>query len=381
MCPTCCRYIGIAIIGQPGRPYILKNITQNTGILPINLGVASLQEGTYTIVHYYDLEPILQELQDLNTQHSRLRKFTNTSLELQNYDKIASHIKAQIQDKIYSINFTFKQARSKRSLFPQLGSVLKVVTGNLDETDGTRYDRILKDIQTNGERLQKQAELQYTLNTEAVKRFDLIVQNIEHNEQVLETKISQIAELVEKGLDVGISEPVYNQLIFLYNNLYSITQEVENALSFCRAKIFHPSILKFEELQSELNKLRSLHQGQIPVEITNLSELQKLIDVSCKVVHNKIHFFLSFPVNYETKFDLYFLLPIPTFTALGYSTILPKNKYLLKSGSNIKAMNNMCELDNPFQCFSKDVDHSNADNCETPDFCKLRYLQLVSIPL
>ncbi|KAI5735854.1 hypothetical protein M8J77_023578 [Diaphorina citri] len=25
----------------------------------------------------------------------------------------------------------------------------------------------------------------------------------------------------------------------------------------------------------------------------------------------------------------------------------------------------MCELDNPFQCFSKDVDHSNADNCET----------------
>lgn len=318
-------------------------------------------------MHYYDLEPILQELDDLNTQHDRLRKVTNTSSELQNFDKIAAHLRTVILDKIYSINFNFRQLRPKRSLFPKLGTVVKFITGNLDENDQTKYNQILNDIQTNGERLQRQAELQYTFNTEAVKRFDLVVQNIEHNEQVLATKISQVSEILEKGLldHSLLSEPAYNQLIFLYNNLYNIVQEIENSLSFCHARTYHPSILRFEELQSILSNLTFLHQGQIPVETSNLSELQKLIDVSCKVVNNKIVFFLSFPVNYNTKFDLYYLLSIPTHTNLGFATILPKNKYLLKSGNIIKTMNNKCELGTSYQCFSKDVDHSNADNCET----------------
>lgn len=312
------------------------------------------------------MQPILDELNDLNKQYDNLLATkTNNSIS-ENYDKIINHLKITIINKLNTINFNLPQTRNKRSLFPHIGSLLKTITGNLDEEDGTRFRKIINDIETNGQNLQQQMNLQYTLNTETIKRFELTIKNVEHNEELLAQRITEIAQMTDKGHDPFIfMEPTYNQLIILYNNLYNILQEIENSLTFCQTKTFHPSILRFEELQIELNKLESLHKGQIPIRNKSLSELQTLIDVSCKVKNHKIIYFLSFPINFDTDFNLYFLLPIPTLNNLVFTTILPKNKYLLKSDRTIKPLKEMCASNNPIQCFSNNLDHSNPDECET----------------
>lgn len=90
------------------RAFHIKNLTQNAGLVPINLGPARLQRNDYTIVHFYDLNPLLREFENLNIQHKELQynlqnKSTNFSLELVNYNKIIVHIKTIIIDKISNI--------------------------------------------------------------------------------------------------------------------------------------------------------------------------------------------------------------------------------------------------------------------------------------
>lgn len=290
-------------------------------------------------------------------------------MELENYDKIINHVRKLVQEKLKTISFSFAKPRPKRSILPQMGSIIKLITGNLDSKDGDRYDLLLNEIRANQKILQQSTEQQYTFNIETTKRFDLTVQNIEHNEQLLEKKISQLTDYVQNELgidsifDTIIAEQAYNQLIILYNNLHSVLQDIENSLTFCRAHIFHPSILKFEELQRELEKLEKNSRLGVPLEVENLSDLQKLLQVECRVEELKIIYFLSFPINLDTNFELYHLLSIPSMSNLGYSTIIPPNKYFLKSKNLVKSLNDICTLGNPFQCRKSDI-NNNLNGCE-----------------
>lgn len=370
--------------GTTARDVELQNITCNSGVLPINLGAARLEQNSYTIVHYYNLTPLTEELNDLSLQSVNLQSITLNASEfhsnLENYRKIIFHQQVTIQEKLNSINFSYppknpyQTLRRKRSLFPKLGSILKLVTGNLDETDGKRYQEILQDIQTNQINSQRQHDLQYTLSTQVIQRFEQTVKNIEHNELVLKSRISQLSDIVQKEfielnpLNILVAGEAFNQLIMLYNSILTILQDIENSLTFCRLKTFHPSIMKPNELLTEIQKINTNFPGQVPVNVKSLSDIQRFIEVDCKIANDKIVYFLSFPLNFNTQFDLYFLFPIPTFNNLGYSTVIPNHKYFLKSVSSIKTLSKHCEAGNPFQCFKEDL--SNG-----PSLCESQVLQ------
>lgn len=281
-------------------------------------------------------------------------------------------------ERINSINFSFPSHRVKRAIFPQLGSVIKTITGNLDATDSDKYDFIIQDLFKNEDKLQKQLDLQYTLNGEAVKRFELTVQNIQHNEEILKNKILQLGQIfTEEGISsIMIAEDAFHQLIALYNSFLTILQDIQNSLTFCRAKIYHPSILSPSQLLNELNKLKIQYGNRIPLDINSISDLQRILNVDCKVQDSKIIYFLSFPINYITQYDLYFLMSIPSLNDVGFTTIIPRNHYLLKSTSLIKPLNDVCEVNNSFQCFQRNI-ANNLGECEkqilqggNPDPCE-----------
>ncbi|XP_026680062.1 uncharacterized protein LOC113467830 [Diaphorina citri] len=352
------------------------------------MGSAKLQESTHTMVHYYDLQPLLEELDGLNQQFKSIKEATanktHLGKELENYNRIVSYLQTSSQDKINTINFSYSPKRTKRAFFPQIGSIVKTITGNLDSTDAERYDLIIQNILKNENNIQKQLDLQYTFNNEAVKRFELTVQNIQHNEEILRNKILQLGEVfTEEGISaLMIAEDAFHQLVTLYSSLLSILQDVENSLTFCRAKIYHPSILRPSELHSELEKLKSTHGNKIPLEINNISDLQKLLNVDCRIENSKIIYFISFPINQDIQYDLYFLKSIPSLSELGFTTVIPKNHYFLKSGSSIKPLNDICEQGSSFQCFQKNVVNSIKEcerqilQGEKPESCKYVTLEI-----
>lgn len=343
-------------------------MTSNPGVLPIELGEARLQRDTHTIVHYYNITPILEELKDLQGQHYRLKEAINSrptiKREVENYNNIILHLRDSIDEKLASINLGEKTKRPKRSLYNEAGTFIKGFTGNLDAGDGERYDRILKDLTTNANNLQYQMNLQYTFNKESVRKFEDTVRKIEHNEIVLKARIDQLANITEGTVTMSqliVTKELFNQIIILYSTLVSILQDIENSLTFCRMGIYHPSILKSNDLISILKHVSV--NTKIPLNFYSLSEIQSLITVKCKIESNKIIYFLSFPVNYETLYKMYLLLSIPSFNNNGITTIIPKNRYFLRSNTTVKPLNSACELGNPFQCYQRNLD-PKISNCE-----------------
>ncbi|CAH0384825.1 unnamed protein product [Bemisia tabaci] len=131
----------------------IKNITSNPGIMPLELGDAKLQRTTHTLVHYYSTEILSHEFSILNSQY--IAFLSNVSIDHAAMPTVEPQLKninftiATIKEKLAFTKpstaaiHTHKnktKTRSRRGLLNVLGSGIKLVTGNLDDSDGQRYE-------------------------------------------------------------------------------------------------------------------------------------------------------------------------------------------------------------------------------------------------
>lgn len=318
--------------------------------------------------------------------NSYLRNSSSHPEDLDNYNKASTHIRSLIQDKLDSINFKKTKHRTRRAFFKDIGATIKLLTGNLDENDGERINKILTHLESNQGLLQKQIQLQYSLNEEVIKNFNKTIQNILHNERALNMRVIQLLAITQETLDIPqtlFAKDIYNQMIILYNSILSVLQDIENSLTFCKLKTLHPSIITPTELFNELDKISSYYSQELPFELIHekIFEFEKLIEVDCYIEKSKIIYLLSLPINFNIEYDLYYLLPIPTYIESTYATIIPKTRYLLKSKDSIKPLLERCP-NKPYQCPSHFL--SNADTkCESqilfrkvPSDCELIKLEI-----
>lgn len=350
----------------------MKDITHNPGLLPVNLGAAKLQQSSHTFIHYYDVSPLDAEFQDLNDQHKELARVVSIensyTTELANYDKVIRYLQEKINDKLNGIYYRHPK-RTRRGLYNGLGTIAKGITGLLDDNDGQRIDQVLGLLQTNEHTLEKQIEMQYTINNNIIQEFNRTVKNLEHNEQLLHNRINELTDIIEEefeAADVLIAKDLFNQLIILYNAILNILQEIENSLTFCYLKTYHPSILNTEDLFRELEKISTHYGRQLPMELKmeNIPDFQRLLSVDCRIEDKKIIYLLSMPINFDIDFDLFYLLPIPSKVEEGYVTILPNNKYFLRSKNLVKSLGKPCTLyTSAFQCPNNALS-TIAEECE-----------------
>lgn len=342
------------------------------GVLPINLGPAKLQRTEHTFVHYYDLSLLYKEYFSLNNQYNTAKSsFKNASLysQVENYDKMIQFIKLNIDNKIENIDIHSTSTKTKRGLFNGIGSLLKGLTGNLDANDGQRIDTILNHLKNNQMKLQEQIKMQYSVNNEVIKRFNDTLQDIQHNELALKSKIVWNEMLIQKGAahqNILFARDIFNQLIILYNTVLNVLEEIENSLTFCKLKTLHPSIIKPKDLFLELQRISSHYKNQFPYELNfqNILDFESIIEIHCKVEYHRINYLLSIPIDYETLFDLYYLLPIPTKHESEFYSIIPDTKYVLKSKDNlVKPLNDKCTQGKVFHCPSY-LQISSKTDCE-----------------
>ncbi|KAL1463854.1 hypothetical protein WDU94_015554 [Cyamophila willieti] len=363
------------------------NITENPGVLPINLGPARLQRSTHTFLHYYDLEPIYQEIEELDSHHNILNELIRNKTfgeflnpeDLDNYNKATLHIRKLLQDKLDGITpgkLDKPNKRNRRSFLRNIGSTIKLITGNLDEDDGERINDMLKQLSINQDLILDQIKGQYSVSHKIIEDFNNTVQNILHNERTLKTHLELITNTTQHVLDVSFLaydkahllaiKDTYNQLIIIYNSLLSLLQDVENSLTFCKIKTLHPSIITPGELFTELQKISHHYNQELPLELNykNIFQFEKLIEVDCHIEDTKIVYLLHLPINFQIEFELYYLLPLPTFIESNYFTVIPTSRYILKSNNIIKPLTGRCNPNKPHQCSSHLLSNSNV-KCET----------------
>lgn len=348
----------------------MKDITFNPGLLPIQLGPARLQKTQHTLVHFYDLLPIKNQIDRLNNNYKILSANIHDKghfAKVENYDLLFRHLYRSVKEKLTNI-FPQNQNRKKRGLIDGLGSAIKFFTGNMDARDAERINKITEHLKRNQMNLQAQIDNQYSLNNGIIKQFNATVQNIQYNENLLKRKILNFNENLinnTKEIDSIYLTDLFNQLILTYNTVLNILTEIENSLTFCSIGVIHPSVIKINDLLHELQKLVLFYKDEMPLPVImpNIFKYQSLMQVHCKHDEDKIIYFLTVPIEFNTNFELYYLESLPTLVNNKYFTIIPNFKYFLKNKETIRPLLSICSTSSSFHCPARLVTTGNT-SCE-----------------
>lgn len=333
----------------------IRNLENNPGIIPLKLGTAKITKYTHTLIHYYDLNPIITEISRLQTQSANLKKLIIEdkyySIDTSNYLKILNFAEEKVEDKLLEI--LPQQQRVKRGLINGLGSIFKSITGNLDANDGERYEKLIRELQENQVKLASNIKNQNSLSIDLINNFNKTIQQISHNEKLLEMKINQISDRILYKETTFFIKDIMNQIITMYEIINSILQDIENSISFLKLQIMHPSIIKTKDLFNELKKLRKeVKRNQLPLELTldNILLYEKIIKIDGYILNNKITYILYIPITYPSEFNYYHLFSIPILTQGQFKAIIPRNKYLVKDGLYFAFLSDPC-IEVPTQTF------------------------------
>lgn len=354
---------------------MVKDLQNSPGLIPLKLGSAKIQEYTHSLIHYYDLNPLISEINKLKTHSENLRQSvklnSDYSNDTSNYLKVLELTEDKVENKL--IELLPNPKRLKRGLINGLGSIFKVISGNLDATDGEKYDKLIEELQNNQNNLAQSLRKQNSLSLSLINKFNSTIRQMIHNEKLLESKINQISQIVTKAVyrenSMYIKDTI-NQIINLFEVINSVLQDIENSIAFAKLGVMHPSIMTTAHLYNELIALQKyLKEEQLPIEINheNILLYEKIIKVKGYIKHNKITYILQIPITYPFIFDYLHLFSVPIKKQGQFKAIIPKNKYLTKNILYYAFSRETCEhiSSHHYLCDEMDLQEiSETDPCE-----------------
>lgn len=325
-----------AVLGLEDK-ILLRKLEDNPGLMPVKIGNAKIRDYGYTLIHFYDLNLMIKEINKLHLKSQNITNLISLHKEYfaesVNYLKILNLVQTRVENKIKEI--IPHPERIKRGLINILGSVFKAITGNLDATDGDRYERIIKELQTNENKLADSISKQNSISINVINKFNYTIEQVNKHEKLLESKINQISLIIQKTTfreNCLYIKDVLNQIINIYEIIDSTLQDIENSITFCKLKIMHPSIIRTEDLYTELNNLQKrLSSGQMLTKINfeNIFLYEKLINIEGFIINNKITYLLHIPITLTENFEIFHLYSVPVLSQSQFKVILPRNKYLV----------------------------------------------------
>lgn len=288
----------------------------------------------------------------INQDETYKQEFTNSLKSL----PILEH---KIENQIYQLNPSINISnitvtKTKRGIINPLGSIIKCITGNLDNSDAEYYDEQIKQLQLNQNNLKKNLLNQVTLLETTIDKFQDLVYNISHNQNKLESNIMHIQEIIEKvSLQEITSHQFYkiniliNQFIFMYQTISDILTNVEVAISFAKLNTLHNSIVNPLELLSEINKFKHhLNLDVLPLEsnIENLLNIEQIIEIKSYVKESTIVFILELPLVKLDVFQYYQLYPVPIpENPFEFYINFPHTPYLALNEEKYSYLNQHCK--------------------------------------
>ena len=322
-------------------------------------------EYSHNLIHYYDLNPIIIEINKLHYRSENITKSLITHkeyfAETSNYLKILKLTQDRVESKIKEI--LPHPLRIRRGLVNIVGSVFKAVTGNLDATDGERYENLIKNLENNQNKLADNIRNQNSISTSVIEKFSSTVQQISQNEKLIEGKINQISLIVQNITykeNMHFIKDILNQIINLYEIIDSMLQDIENSITFSKQKIMHPSIITLKNLLQELKHVETIvGTNKLPLEVNfeNVFLFEKLMDVDCYILNNKITYLLRVPIINPNNFDYYHLFSVPVLHQSLFKVVIPRDKYLIKNQFRYTHRATPCKeiLPNSYLCHKEDL--------------------------
>lgn len=315
----------------------LEQLDNGPGLLPFKLGPTKLITQYHSFIQYIELTDIENQLDSIYSQinnfRTQLNNYTLPVFELQIDYLNTKLIKITSQLKSLEPN------RIKRGLVDGLGSFIKSITGNLDQSDAEKYNKAIKMLENNNEKLITEINSHISLNKEWTSQYTQIISNIVDNQQ----KINETLNLIlDKNNLSEIRFAKFAQLLAIItenvDDLYLELVRLENTLAFIRASSTHHSMLSIDNLEKMIIRLKNIYNDNKIVD-ADLRDYYNIIKPGSYFIDKRIVVIFKFPIISPNDFDLYRLAIVPN---KAHQTFIPPYPLMATDGRLFMYMEAEC---------------------------------------
>lgn len=274
--------------------------------------------------------------------HDNLQHFI---IPLKPHYTMLKSISNKINEKINNIGIT--TMRRKRYLLNAAGSLIKWITGNLDENDGKYFNEAIDRLEKDDTQTQSLMRSQISITTKIIKSFNHTIRKLMIDDQYLENNLKSIQTFLNKNEEktyyLARQVEILNNcesLLEVYMLLSNEINDIENSLTFAKLKVLHPSIISSMQLLEQLTNIsNTLAPNEIlpaSPNVRTIGQIANLITLKGFTTANRVVFILNIPLTSNEVYTSYHLFSIPTRHPSSnlFHTIVPESKYIGISQDN-----------------------------------------------
>lgn len=265
-------------------------------------------------------------------------KLSHTDSSLFKYQ--TRHLYAKL-DKVLMQLDTLRPSRTKRGLINPLGTIIKSISGNLDNEDALKFENALRTLNKNDQILSQSLNKHITLYKEMTIQQNQIIRNISLNQVKLERALTFVMNMTNDNERIIHYVHLVQLFAILSENVQELMSEInriENILAFSRNKSIHHSILSVKDVRNIISQLkRTYRSGQI-IDI-DIRDYYEILSLASYFTESTVVIVLKFPITFSTEYQLYELCPVPNKESL---IIVPTAPYIASNSQEYVYMEAEC---------------------------------------
>ena len=333
------------------------NPIESPGYILDNLGLAKYKVNYHKIYFTISIEEIENAYSKLvlNQIHIASR-LNDKALSLANIYKRDIDLLSEDINKLRI--YSRPNRLSKRGLINGLGSVIKYISGNLDQNDLNEIQNTFQKIDINEKKLMTEISNLHPFTGQITERWQKYI-----------TKIQTFAESILKELNI-LNNQLNNDIkihiqLDQIQNLRNYVQILLRTISFSTQETLNVELIKQKELQEIFNYLYNVHShDEIASDIPTLLEI---IKVNLMFTSKILFITLKIPVLADELLHFSKIIPIPN---SNNNILLPPYTFTLNSKGLTKWTNEECKKTFSFWYCQKEP---HEDTCTLDDLSKCNF--------
>lgn len=327
----------------------LRSLENNPGVLPVKTGQAFKQEDKWTVIKMVDLGDLRNNLafnvlkykefiRLVDIHKPFINEFYNIQLQTQN-------IHDMTLDKFEQL---FPSTRVKRGILNPIGSLIKIITGNLDHDDALRYDKLISNVKNDQIVLDKKL----TIVCQILNSLINSTETLQNNTLILDERLKRIERIVtyvatkeNNALYATYVLSMFSVFINNFRTLYIAISEIETALALSKVSVLHQCIINSTELITVLESISKFDNLVYTVSLSNLVRIERTMTVKTYIKDSQIMFIIEIPLTDGNVYNYFKIYSVPILNTHTNRTsiIVPNYPYLLAKNSKYLPAASPCD--------------------------------------
>lgn len=329
----------------------IHDLSRNPGLLMMQNGNSLVKTGHHKIYHEIDLDnygPLLD----------RIHNIINGLKIFPNFKDMTDLLQDRYSTVVNQFRNLYPRKREKRGLFNFIGTGIKLITGNLDDSDLIQINKDINELRRTTNRIIRENNVQVELNKQLQERINKIIKVVNEQQEVITKQIilSRQEFLNKQSLNQNFTAlrqafKVSHHLEIMKTHFDTIFETIQLA----RLNIISKNFLEPQELKFVIDRLEEQN-----ITLLNVDQAYEFLGIRALYDKSKIYFIILVPQIEPKTFNNLLLEPLP----VGNKHIKLPTLTAITNDDATFFVKGPCQIvEQGTLCDSKDLINVSKDNC------------------